>query len=140
MQVAAVAATEYGASQLLLSAVAVGSDFSYIPSVKQTIGVAAGMTVFTGVINSLSTKWMEKLTKTFVVFHITVVLVFFITILVVEKNKNSASYVFGSVMANSGWNPPGFAFQFGLLSAGFTMTNYGMCTLQLIILDPANAC
>ena len=125
LQIAAVAATEYGASQVLLSAVAVGSDFSFVPSQRSTIGVAAGLTVLTGAINSISTSWMEKLQKTFVVFHVTAVVACFITLLAVEKNKNSATFVFANVQSASGWDPKGFAFMFGFLSAAFTMTNYG---------------
>ncbi|KIW74141.1 hypothetical protein Z517_12551 [Fonsecaea pedrosoi CBS 271.37] len=123
-QVAAVAATEFGASQVLLSAVAVGSDFTFEPSQRATVGVAAGLAVLTGVINSVSTTWMEKMQKTFVVFHVTAVVVCFITLLAVEKSKNSASFVFTNVQSQSGWNPTGFAFLFGFLSAAFTMTNY----------------
>ncbi|EXJ83963.1 hypothetical protein A1O3_04630 [Capronia epimyces CBS 606.96] len=123
-QVAAVAATEFGAAQVLLSAVAVGSDFTFEPSQRSTIGVAAGLTVLTGAINSISTYWMERIQKTFVVFHVTAVVACIITLLAVEKNKNSASFVFSTVSPQSGWHPTGFAFLFGFLSAAFTMTNY----------------
>jgi amino acid transporter len=110
---------------VLLSAVAVGSDFSFEPSQRSTIGVAAGLTVLTGALNSITTAWMERIQKTFVVFHVTVVVTCIITLLAVEKNKNRASFVFANVQSASGWDPKGFAFLFGFLSAAFTMTNYG---------------
>ncbi len=62
-QVAGVASSEWGAAALLLAAVSMGSDFAYTPTVGQTVGVMAGLTVITGLVNSLSTYWMEKMTK-----------------------------------------------------------------------------
>lgn len=124
-QVCAVAATEYGGAQVLLSAIAVGSDFSYVPSQKATVAVAAGLTFLTGCVNSLSTSWMEKMQKPFVVFHVAVVVACIITLAAVAPNKNSAHFVFLETQTNSGWSPSGLAFLFGFLSAAFTMTNYG---------------
>ena len=57
-QIAGVASSEWGASALLLAAVSIGSDFTYEPTVGQTVGVMAGLTVVTGLVNSLSTWWM----------------------------------------------------------------------------------
>ncbi len=109
---------------MLLSAVAAGSDFSFQPSQRSTIGVAAGLTVLTGALNSITTAWMERIQKTFVVFHVSVVVASIVTLLAVEKDKNKASFVFANVQSVSGWEPQGFAFLSGLLSAALTMTNY----------------
>lgn len=119
------AATEYGAAQLLLSAVAIGTDFTFSFSGRTVIAVMAGFTCFNGIINSMSTKWMEKLTRVYVLFHVTVIVTCMITLLAVEKNKHSAKYVFTNVESVSGWEPVGFAFLFGFLSVAFTMTDYG---------------
>ena len=61
-QVAGVASTEYGCAQLLLAAVAMGSDFTYAPTIRQTVGVMAAITLFHGVLNSMRTSALEKLT------------------------------------------------------------------------------
>ena len=57
-QVAGVASSEYGAAQLILAAVSMGSDFTYEPTAGVTVGVMAALTVVTGLINSLSTYWV----------------------------------------------------------------------------------
>jgi hypothetical protein len=57
-QVAGVASSEYGSAQLLLAAVSMGSNFTYLPTQGHTVGVMAALTVVCGLVNSLSTYWM----------------------------------------------------------------------------------
>jgi amino acid permease (GABA permease) len=123
-QVAGVASSEYGAAQMLLAAVAMGRDFNYTIDTNTTIGVMAALTVLTGVVNSLSTYWMEKMTKTYVIFHVLVLLSCSIALLVMTKDKHDAHYVFTDVDSTSGWTPVGFSFLFGFLSVSWTMTDY----------------
>ncbi|KAI9749071.1 MAG: hypothetical protein M4579_007015 [Chaenotheca gracillima] len=123
-QVAGVASSEYGAAQLLLAAVSMGSDFTYSPTSNTTIGVMAALTVLTGLVNSLSTYWMEKMTQTYVIFHVLALVTCAIALLAKAENKNSASYVFTHVETESGWTPVGFSFLFGFLSVSWTMTDY----------------
>ncbi|KAK1821730.1 polyamine transporter tpo5 [Friedmanniomyces endolithicus] len=113
-QVAGVASSEWGAAALLLAAVSMGSDFAYTPTVGQTVGVMAGLTVLTGLVNSLSTYWMEKMTKS-------------IALLALSKQagtNHTAKYVFTDVENTSGWTPTGWSFMFGFLSVSWTMTDY----------------
>ncbi|KAK0284486.1 polyamine transporter tpo5 [Friedmanniomyces endolithicus] len=113
-QVAGVASSEWGAAALLLAAVSMGSDFAYTPTVGQTVGVMAGLTVITGLVNSLSTYWMEKMTKS-------------IALLALSKQagtNHTAKYVFTDVENTSGWTPTGWSFMFGFLSVSWTMTDY----------------
>ena len=123
-QVAGVASTEYGCAELLLAAVSMGSDFSYAPTTGATVGVMAAITMFHGALNSMNTSALEKLTKTYVVFHIGVLVAACITLLVMCKDKHDLSYVWTSVTPDSGWSPTGFSFLFGFLSASWTMTDY----------------
>ncbi|PMD48685.1 amino acid transporter [Hyaloscypha variabilis F] len=123
-QVAGVASSEYGAAQMLLAAVSMGRDFNYTITTNTTIGVMAALTVLTGVVNSLSTYWMEKMTKTYVIFHVLVLLSCSIALLVMTKDKHDAHYVFTDVEPTSGWSPAGFSFLFGFLSVSWTMTDY----------------
>lgn len=99
-------------------------DFKYAPTVGGTIGVMAALTVLCGIVNSLSTYWMEKMTKTYVIFHILVLVTCSIALLAKTENKHNASYVFTEVSNVSGWNPTGFAWLFGFLSVSWTMTDY----------------
>ncbi|KAF4617090.1 hypothetical protein G7Y89_g15059 [Cudoniella acicularis] len=123
-QVAGVASSEYGAAQMLLAAVAIGSDFNYVITTNTTIGVMAALTVLTGLVNSLSTYWMEKMTKTYVIFHVLVLVSCSIALLAKTENKHDATYVFTDVESGSGWTPVGFSFLFGFLSVSWTMTDY----------------
>lgn len=123
-QIAGVASSEYGGAQMLLAAVAIGSDFKYEITTEVTVGVMAAMTVLTGLVNSMSTYWIEKLTKGYVIFHIGVLVSCCIALLVKTENKNTAEYVFTNIESNSGWTPKGFSFLFGLLSVAWTMTDY----------------
>lgn len=125
-QVAGVASSEYGSAQILLAAVSMGSDFTYSPSTGATVGVMAALTVFNGLINSLSTYWMEKMTKTYVIFHVAVLVTCAIALLVKTENKHTASYVFThhDEVPLSGWMPAGFSFLLGFLSVSWTMTDY----------------
>ena len=134
-QVAGVASSEYGSAQLLLAAVSLGSgqvqtptgaSFNYIASTGQIIGVMAGLTVLCGLINSLSTYWMEKVTKSYVIFHVLVVVTCAIALLAKtpKEYRHDAGYAFADVHSTSGWTPVGWAWLFGFLSVSWTMTDY----------------
>jgi amino acid transporter len=84
----------------------------------------AALTIVCGFVNSLPTVWMAKLTKTYVIFHVLVLVSCAIALLVMTKPKHNASYVFTDKTGSSGWNPPGFAWLFGFLSVSWTMTDY----------------
>ena len=104
-----------------------GSDFTYLPTVGQTVGVMAGLTVLTGLVNSLSTYWMEKMTKGYVIFHVLVLVTCSIALLALSKKagtNHTAKFVFTEVDNTSGWTPTGWSFLFGFLSVSWTMTDY----------------
>jgi len=124
-QVAGVASSEYGSAQMLLAAVSMSRDFAYTPTTGTTVGVMAALTAFCGLVNSLPTWWMEKMTSSYVIFHVLVLISCAIALLVKTENKHSSSYVFTNIEAgNSGWTPVGFSFLFGFLSVSWTMTDY----------------
>ncbi|KAJ5157858.1 uncharacterized protein N7482_008958 [Penicillium canariense] len=123
-QVAGVASSEYGAAQMLLAAVSMSRDFNYTITVNTTVGVMAALTVITGVVNSLSTYWMEKMTKFYVIFHVCVLVACAIALLALTEDKHDTKYVFTHVETESGWFPVGFSWLFGFLSVSWTMTDY----------------
>lgn len=107
----------------------IGSDFTYVPSTGTIIGVMAALTFLTGLVNSLSTYWMEKMTKGYVIFHVLVLVTCSIALLAMAQPSNgtpkhTAKYVFTDVDSTSGWEPVGFSFLFGFLSVSWTMTDY----------------
>lgn len=109
---------------MLLATVAMGKDFNYTVTTNTTVGVMAAMTVMTGAVNSLSTYWIEKVTKTYIIFHVCILISSSIALLVLTKDKHSAEYVFTHTESSSGWSPIGFSFIFGFLSVSWTMTDY----------------
>lgn len=128
-QIAGVASSEWGAASLLLAAVSIATDYKYVPTVGQNVGVMAGLTVITGLVNSLSTYWMEKMTKTYVIFHVLVLVSCSIALLAMAQPSNGhpkhdAEYVFTNIHNVSGWTPDGWSFLFGFLSVSWTMTDY----------------
>ena len=136
-QVAGVAASEWGAASLLLAAVSIGSDFTYLPSVGHTGGVMAGLTVVSGLVNSLSTYWMAKMTKSYVIFHVLVLVTCVIALLVMAQPENgtpkhTAKYVFTDVTNQSGWSPLGWSFLFGFLSVSWTMSKLPVMSKSIL--------
>jgi amino acid transporter len=125
-QIAGVASSEYGSAQMLLAAVSMGRDFEWTPSTGMTVGVMAALTVLCGILNSLPTGWMEKMTRSYVLFHLAVLVTCCIALLAkTDKSmRHDASYVFTHVETTSGWTPIGFSFLFGFLSVSWTMTDY----------------
>jgi amino acid transporter len=81
-----------------------------------------GLTVICGLVNSLPTIWMEKLTRFYVIFHVLVLVACSIALLVKTDQKHDAKYVFTDTTGTSGWTPHSFAWLFGFLSVSWTMT------------------
>ncbi|KAK4167122.1 putative amino-acid permease [Cladorrhinum sp. PSN259] len=117
------AATEYASSQMLLAAISITSNFSYIPTIHHVIAVMALLTVVHASINTLPTLWLTRLTSGYVVFHISVLVGACVCLLVQTKEKHSLKYAFTDFQPSSGWNPPGFAFLFGCLTPAWIMTS-----------------
>lgn len=123
-QICGNASSAYGAAQMMLAAVSIGSDFTYYPTQGHVIGVMAALSLIHGGINSLSTSWLHRFSSFYAVFHIGVLLAAWIALLVLQKDKHTAEYTFTNVEPQSGWTPTGFSFLFGFLSVSWTMTDY----------------
>lgn len=123
-QAAGVASSVYTGAQMLLALVSIGSDFSYVPDTNATIGVMVALSVFNGLVNSLSTRWIERYTQTYAIFHISSFIACSVALLVKTKDKNDATYVFTHLESNTGWTPVGWSFMFGFLSVSWSMTDY----------------
>ncbi|CAI6339916.1 unnamed protein product [Periconia digitata] len=127
-QLAGVAASEWGAAGLLLAVLSISSDFTYLPSVEHAVATMAGMVVLSGIVNSLSTYWIAKLTSSYVIFHVLVLLSCSIALLTMATTANgnprhTAKYVFTDIENQSGW-PSAWSFMFGFLSVSWTMSDY----------------
>lgn len=120
-QIAGSASSVYGAAQMLLAIVSIAKDATYYPTQGHVIGVMAALTIVHASINTLSTAWLNRLTRTYAVFHIAILIAACITLLVMQKDKHSAEYAFTHVEAQTGWTP-GFSFLFGSLAPNWAMT------------------
>jgi len=92
------------------------------------VGLFAGLLVFHGILNSLATRHLARLTTGFVFVNLGATFLIIIVLLATtpRSEMHPASYVFGSagiVNQTGGWNN-GIAFLFGLLSVQWTMTDY----------------
>lgn len=69
---------------------------------------------------------MEKVTKSYVIFHVLVLVTCAIALLAKTPSeyRHDAPYAFGDVHSTSGWTPTGWAWMFGFLSVSWTMTDY----------------
>ncbi|KAH8879999.1 amino acid permease [Thozetella sp. PMI_491] len=123
-QICGSASSAYGAAQMLLAAVSIGSDFNYTPTQAHIWAVMLAISLVHGAINSMSTAWLNHITKSYAVFHISILVAACIALLAMQKDKHDAAYVFTNIEPASGWNPPGFSFLFGFLSVAWTMTDY----------------
>jgi amino acid transporter len=81
-QICGIASSEYSAAQILLATISIGSNFTYSPTQYHVIGTMAVLVIFHATINSLSTAWLNRLTSTYSIFHVTVLLVVCITLLI----------------------------------------------------------
>lgn len=123
-QICGSASSEYGAAQMLLAAVSISKDGTYVPTQGHIIAVMAGLCIIHALINSMTTSWLARITKTYAIFHIGILVAACISLLVMQKDKHTAKYAFTHVEPDSGWTPPGFSFLFGFLSVAWTMTDY----------------
>ncbi|KAL1842995.1 hypothetical protein VTJ49DRAFT_3472 [Mycothermus thermophilus] len=115
--------SQYGAAQMLLAAISIGTGFQYQPTQAHIIAVMIGLCIIHAMINSLSTAWLNKISGTYAFFHIGVLIAAVAALLALQHTKNDSSYVFANLEPLSGWTPPGFSFFFGCLSAAWIMTN-----------------
>ncbi|KIJ47259.1 hypothetical protein M422DRAFT_74835 [Sphaerobolus stellatus SS14] len=126
-QVAGLSSTEFGLSNMIWAAVALAHPGYEITSGK-VVGLFAGLLVIHGVLNSLTTRHLAWLTKSFVFVNLGTTFLIIIVLLATtpRSEMHPANYVFGSagvVNQTGGWNT-GLAFLFGLLSVQWTVRDY----------------
>lgn len=124
-QIAGVASTEWGLSGMILAAVVVCRDDYTIENWHQFV-LFVGLLVIHGLLNSLPTAALARLTRGFVFINIGAAFIIIITLLACtpRAEMHPGSYIFTEVVNNSGWPNSGLAFMMGLLSVQWTMTDY----------------
>lgn len=127
---AGVASWGYSIGQMILAAVTISSaskddgpnaEFSFAPTASYTVGVAVAALVFCGCVCSFPTRRLSQIIKWLTPINLVGTIAVTFGLLVLQKDERSASYVFGDVVDNSGWNNSGFSC---LLGFPITMTGY----------------
>ena len=125
-QCAGVASTEYGLARMIWAGCNVGYDGDFEVSTGMQFGLFVGLLIVHGFLNSLKTRDLAFLTSGFVFVNVGATLIIIIVLLATtgRANMHPASYVFGNVVNQSGWESDGLAFMLGFLSVQWTMTDY----------------
>ncbi|GAA6003352.1 uncharacterized protein JCM10292_003873 [Rhodotorula paludigena] len=123
-QAAGVASTEFGLSQMIFAAVSLSTNGRFVANHWQTYLLFLGLLLIHGTLNSVGTRLLSTMTRTFVFFNLGTVIAVVISLLACTDNKNSASYTFTHHINASGWSSDGLTFLLGLLSVQWTMTDY----------------
>ncbi|TFK60209.1 APC amino acid permease [Pluteus cervinus] len=127
-QIAGISSTEFGLARMIWAAVTVGTNGRFERSEGMVVGLFAGLLIVHGLLNSLATRWLARLTSGFVFVNLGTTFIIVIALLAKtpRSEMHSAAYVFGGegvVNQATGW-PTGIAFLFGLLSVQWTVTDY----------------
>ncbi|KAI5120886.1 hypothetical protein M0805_002986 [Coniferiporia weirii] len=124
-QLATPASGTFALSQMIFAAVTIGTDGVFIASTGQVLGLYVGLTVALGILNSLPTKWLHKVTTFYVYFNVLTTLAIIIAVPAAGSGQlASHKFVWTEIIDGSGWNNRGFAFLLGLLSVQWVMTDY----------------
>ncbi|KAF9468265.1 APC amino acid permease [Collybia nuda] len=127
-QIAGISSTEFGLANMIWAAVVVGKGDDFVVTQGMTVGLFAGLLMFHGILNSLATRHLARLTTGFVFVNLGATFLIIIVLLSTtpRSEMHPADYVFGTAglfNQTGGWNT-GIAFLFGLLSVQWTMTDY----------------
>ncbi|KAG8908935.1 hypothetical protein FRB99_000038 [Tulasnella sp. 403] len=127
-QVAGVSSTEFGLARMILAAAVLGTDDKFEVTQAKIVGLMIALLTVHGLLNSLATKWLARMTSVFVFVNVGATIIIIIVMLATtpRHEMHPASYVFGGdgIINQAGGWPTGIAFLFGLLSVQWTMTDY----------------
>lgn len=127
-QVAGVSSTEFGLARMILAAAVIGTDGAFEVTQHKIVGVFIGLLAVHGILNSLATKWLARMTSSFVFVNVgaTILIIIVMLAMTPRSEMHPPNYVFGSagIVNEAGAWPTGIAFLFGLLSVQWTMTDY----------------
>ncbi|SNX85504.1 related to amino-acid permease 2 [Melanopsichium pennsylvanicum] len=125
-QIAGIAGTEYGLSQMIFAWAYVITKGRYVATTGATVGLYIALLALHGVINCFGIKTLARLTSSYVIVNLGIT--FIIIIVVLAKTPldqmHSAAYTFTTLDNQSGWSSSGLAFFFGLYCVQFVMTDY----------------
>lgn len=121
-QVAVTAGIDFGAALFLNAFLELTTGFSATP--VHTILLLAAILFVHGLLNTLGVRLVAIFNNVSVWWHLIGVLVIVGVLVFVPTHHQSASFVFGRFVDNTGWGIPPYVFLLGLLNAQYTLTGY----------------
>ncbi|KAF9060665.1 APC amino acid permease [Rhodocollybia butyracea] len=127
-QIAGVASSEFGLSEMIWAAVVIGKDGNFEVTQAKTVWLFVVLLVVHGTLNCLATRWLARLSSGYMFVNLgaTFLIVIVLLAMTPRSEMHAANYVFGAQGFDNqtgGWNN-GLAFVFGLFSVQWTMTDY----------------
>ncbi|KDQ58795.1 hypothetical protein JAAARDRAFT_193315 [Jaapia argillacea MUCL 33604] len=121
-QLSTPASVVFALSQMIFAAATIASDGTFIASTGQILGLYVGLNVAIGILNSMPTRFIHKLTH----FYVLVNLITTVAVIIAipaggAGNLADHKFVWTNITDGSGWNSRGFAFLLGLLSVQWVM-------------------
>ncbi|EWC58107.1 BAT1-like protein [Actinokineospora spheciospongiae] len=121
-QVAVTAGIDFGAALFLNAFLDLQFGFAATPG--HTILLLGIILVVHGALNTFGVRVVSILNSVSVWWHLVGVLVIVGVLVVVPDEHQSASFVFGEFVNDTGWASPVYVFLIGLLLAQYTLTGY----------------
>ncbi|PLW57064.1 hypothetical protein PCANC_01934 [Puccinia coronata f. sp. avenae] len=123
-QIAGVASAEFALSQMIWSAYSISQNGSYEASKLQIVGVFAVLLIIHGMMNSVATSIIAKLTRSFIFFNFGATFTIILALCLSGPPKQTFEYVFTNIVNRTGWDSTPLAFMMGILSAEWTLSDY----------------
>lgn len=121
-QVAVTAGIDFGAASFLNAYLDLQFDFAATPG--HTMMLFAAILALHGLINTFGVRLVAILNSVSVWWHITGVLVIVGALALIPEKHQSADFVFGSFVNNTGWSSTFYVGMLSLLMAQYTFTGY----------------
>jgi amino acid permease (GABA permease) len=121
-QVAVTAGIDFGAGTFLNAFLDLVFGFAATP--VHTILLTAIILVVHGLLNTFGVRLVAVLNNVSVWWHLLGVLIIVGILLIVPAHHQSASFVFGHFVNNTGWGFAPYVFLLGLLNAQYTLTGF----------------
>lgn len=127
---------------MIFAEVTLATDFQFVATFEQTLGLYFAILVFHGVIESLPTHFLASINNFYVLLNLVATIVVIICLFALPTQRNSASHVFThfDTSMTSGWSNNGFAYILGMLDAMWTLCGYSAaCNIAEECRDAARA-
>ncbi|HEX5405662.1 MAG TPA: amino acid permease [Pseudonocardiaceae bacterium] len=121
-QVAVTAGIDFGAGFFLNAFLDLVAGFTATPA--HTIILTAIILFVHGLLNTFGVRVVALLNNVSVWWHLFGVLIIVLVLIIVPDHHQSASFVFGHFVNNTGWGFAPYVFLLGLLNAQYTLTGF----------------